>query len=174
MDNLSNQRTLGTESATKTGFWNVAYPLQIRWKQADQASSRTTSASKGSATSSTTAPVFPGGVITNQSSPPPTKSSNSLGIGLGVGLGIGLGLIGLSIVIATAIWVRRRQRVKEHGADMPQSDQVYPKPELDAVAAAPHGAYDITHSGTVPQGNWAPFNQRPAELDSPNYGHDTS
>jgi hypothetical protein len=35
MDNLESQNTLGTESVTSTGTWNVAYPLQIRWREED-------------------------------------------------------------------------------------------------------------------------------------------
>lgn len=123
MDNIQSQNTLGTESVTLTGDWNVAYPLQIRWKDEDLSlfttgtvaattsnPAKTTfgSAAKSSAVNTT------GSVAT--STPVPITSSGGGGGGLSVGDQIAISIPSALIGVAGAVlvaWLTVRWKNKE-------------------------------------------------------------
>jgi hypothetical protein len=162
MDNLGAQRTLGTEVETETNRWDVAYPLQIRWKAADRVS---ITSSTSSAIVTAAGRRIPSAVAAatqtraTASSPEPSatsQSSTGLSTGAKVGIGVGVGLVGLIVVIAGVWWCLRRRRMARgyeegrHGA-LVTSHQVRPKVEIDGYAVA---------NRTGPPGElWAPSKQ---------------
>jgi hypothetical protein len=129
MDNLKDQRTLGTEDiniyhyTVSSVVYNVkvvAHPIQIRWKPED----RLTSTTSTIATSSD---------ATADSS---EEASSGLSTGAKIGLGVGLGLVGL-IVLSAIIWWLRRRRVTRGPDQHPPTYEGWQKAELEASNAIP-------------------------------------
>lgn len=113
LDNLFNQKTLSTKLYTPPSRpdrdpvyeWEVAYPIQIRWRSEDLVDP----------TTSGTAPPTP------TSTPEPSSNdgnTNSLSAGAIAGIVIGA-VVGVSLIIAATIAVfvvvRRRRRAAAYG-----------------------------------------------------------
>lgn len=129
MDNILSQNTLSTEFVTLENVYNVAYPVQIRWKAEDlslfttaaatratttSGAAKTTSGSltslRSGGTGGTTTSSLPGTTST------PTSTTSSGGGGLAVGdqlaISIPSALIGVAGAVLVA-WLTKRWREKE-------------------------------------------------------------
>lgn len=132
MDNIRDQRTLGTADitayhpvvdGTMYQVKVVAYPIQIRWKDEDRLAHSPTGGLSDT----------PGGGLSDT---PAGGLSDGAKIGLGVGLGL-LGLILISAAVFAVVWWRRRRRQQPLALEPPVNFNVYPKAELDAQHHAP-------------------------------------
>ncbi len=163
MDNLNDQRTLGTDDVT-VWHWTaggvvynskaVAYPIQIRWKAEDRASTPTPT-DPGSSTAPTTgAGSGPVESESGQSGEVGGGSSPGLSDGAKIGLGIGLGVLGIIAVVSVfLVWFCLKRRAVRKTQLPVAPDGNYPAPygKAELGPALPHEL----------QGNVAP---RPAEL----------
>ncbi|KAF8852706.1 hypothetical protein BDZ45DRAFT_749286 [Acephala macrosclerotiorum] len=129
MDNILSQNTLSTEAVTSVGMYDVAYPVQIRWK-AEDLSLFTTAAATGTTTSSSVAKTTSGSVTESDGTSgtttsslagvtvAPTSTANSGGGGGGLTVGdqiaisISSALIGVAGAVLVA-WLTTRWRDKE-------------------------------------------------------------
>ena len=107
VDNIFNQTSLG--STTITQFYNIAYPLQIRWKAGDFDNTTTITASTAAATTGTTGSSHMASVTATAvpSAAPSGPSSKGLSTGSIAAIAVVAGIVVLA-ALGFFIWWRRR------------------------------------------------------------------
>ncbi|KAH6886934.1 hypothetical protein B0T10DRAFT_575324 [Thelonectria olida] len=121
MDDITNQETLSTRKFTlspgMSNSWQVAYPIQIRWRAVDfQADTSTTAASEtGIATSLTTIPATATGDTDSSQTSSHSSSDNGSHLSTGAIVGIAVGSFFFALLLAgvlACILLRRKRDLR--------------------------------------------------------------
>lgn len=114
MDNLKSQHTITTEQvSSSTGFFNVAYPLQIRWKDVDFPTKAPSPTSSVSAVTSSA--ILPSSTATGS---PPTII-NGLSTSGKIAIGVSVPMVLLALILISFIIIRVR---RNNGKPKPTQD----------------------------------------------------
>ncbi|KAF8246420.1 hypothetical protein K440DRAFT_662175 [Wilcoxina mikolae CBS 423.85] len=100
LDNPKDQNTVGSEIVTRTGTYNVAYPLQIRWRSSDEA---------GFAAGSVRVPPMETQTRENSGGEHKTVGGNSNASLIG-GLVAGIGVLGFLLLSVGALVLYRKRK----------------------------------------------------------------
>lgn len=151
MDNLHDQRTLGTEdiqvyrytiSEATYQVKLMAYPIQIRWKPEDRLATTTSTDATTSTSSNATAGT--GGS---------SYQSSGLSTGAKTGIGVGAGVLGLAAIAFIGWWLRRlavtRRGKAQNAPTTPNLNYMYQKPELDGGHVHVHPGQNMARPAEI-------------------------
>ncbi|KAH8902629.1 hypothetical protein BR93DRAFT_931857 [Coniochaeta sp. PMI_546] len=134
IDNIFDQKTLSTRTftlpPTLSYSWQIAYPIQIRWKSGDfaQASVTSTSSTSTSTTSSPASSIGGG----------PTGSRLSTRAIAGIVIGVVIFVLLLGSLIAAIILLMRRRRQPQTTASYSGSTYLPPNNQAQDMSMAAH------------------------------------
>jgi hypothetical protein len=150
IDNIFNQKTISTREFTlKQGMpnsWQVAYPIQIRWRAADfQTHASTTAASEARTESSIANPsattTDTDSLETSSHTSPKNESHLSTGAIIGIALGAFFFALVLAAAVSAYILIRRKRGLQSSNSTINAAqleyagrDRSWTKSELDSQA----------------------------------------